>query len=343
LTMMSIQRLFKISHPLIFICAVIGGMLLATRAFAQDRPATQGTTQPAARVGGRGGRGPVSSSPRDRLPFSNSDFAALKPDLPTLFIAGDSTAATGDPDHRGWGAVIVDYFDTSRINLLNYAQGGASFPSFYASRWPKMVAAMKPGDFVVIELGHNGGHLDGIGDETREGPMRTGAGGPTVTIHTYGWYVRKFINDGRSKGATPIISSTSVRNIWTNPDATFNEARIVDQKPNYNPADDRVERGMGRVLSNGERSMLVWARQVAQEEKVPFVDHSNIAADLYERLGRAAVQKYHTVDRTHFSTEGAIAQAQTFIAGLKALPDMPLVGCLNDKGNAIGPYKPASK
>jgi len=344
--MMSIRSPFRqsplsISHRLMILCAVMSGMLFLRSAAAQERPTTQ-TTQPSAR--GRGaGRGPVSSSPRDRLPFTNSDFAKLNPNLPTLFIAGDSTAATGDPDHRGWGAVLVDYFDTSRVNLMNYAQGGASFPSFYATRWPKMVEAMKPGDFVVIEFGHNGGHLDGIGDETREGPMRPGAAGPPATLHTYGWYVRKFITDAKSKGATPIVSSTTVRNIWTNPNATFNEAKIIDQKPNYNPADDRVERGMGRVLPGGERTMLVWARQIAQEEKVPFVDHSNIAADLYEKLGRVSAQKFHAVDRTHFSTEGATAQAETFVAGLKALSDMALVGLLNEKGKSIEAYKRASK
>jgi hypothetical protein len=88
--------------------------------------------------------------------------------------------------------------------------------------------------------------------------------------------------------------------------------------------------------------MLVIARQVANEEHVPFIDHSNIAADLYEKLGREQTGKWHS-DRTHFSTEGAIVQAELFIAGLRAQPELKLNDYLNDKGKAIAPYKPAAR
>jgi lysophospholipase L1-like esterase len=306
-------------------------LTFATASHGQTQPSTRGTR-----------RAPISNSPREQLAFTNGDLKAINPALPTLFIVGDSTAArNNDPDHRGWGAVLVDYFDTTRINLVNQAQGGASFPSYYATRWPAVVDAIKPGDFVVIEFGHNGGHLPGTGEETRQGPARTGSAGPEVTLHTYGWYVRKFITDARAKGATPIVSTTTVRNIWTNPNATFRDGTIVDKKDNYTPADDRVERGMGQVMENGKRSMSVWARQVADEEKAPFVDHSEITADLYEKMGRESVAKFFPADHTHTSTDGAIANAETFIAGLKALSNMPLVDYLNDKGKAIVAYKAA--
>lgn len=331
------HRRFPTSSILLGLLTLVMGASIAE---AQQVPASQPSTQPGR--GARAGRGPVALSPRDALPFSNTRIDAINPALPTLFIAGDSTAANGDPTHRGWGAVLVDYIDTSKLNIVNYAQGGISFPGYYQSRWPALVAALKPGDFVIVELGHNGGHLPGTGDETKEGPARTG-GSDSITLHTYGWYVRTFIKDAKAKGTTPIISSTSIRNIWTNPNATFNEARILTQTEKYDPKNDRVERGMGDVMSNGERTMLVWARQVAQEEKVPFVDHSNIAADVYEKMGRENVQKFHPADRTHFGTDGAIVQAETLIAGLKALPEAPLVNVLNDKGKAIAAYKPANK
>ena len=114
------------------------------------------------------------------------------------------------------------------------------------------------------------------------------------------------------EGATPIVSSTTVRNIWK---------------------DGKVERGMGQ--------MLVWARQVADEEKAPFVDHSNITADIYEKIGPEEIAKFFPADHTHTSTDGAVLNAETFIAGLKALPDMPLVKYLNEKGQAIEAYHPA--
>jgi len=283
----------------------------------------------------RGDNHAASANPRDQRPFTNTRFTNMNPDLPTLVICGDSTAATGNPKHRGWGALLIDYFDTGKINLVNYSQGGINFPRYYTSRWPQVVAALKPGDFVVIELGHNWGHLPGTGDETRPG---RGGG----VLHTFGWYIRTFIHDARAQGATPIVSTTTTRYLWTNPNAEFNpeNGTLISKNDNYNPADDRVERGMGAVMPDGRRSMLVWAEQVAQEEHAPWVDHSDITADLYEQRGREVVGRYHT-DRTHTTTEGAAVNAETFIAGLKALPGMPLVNALNDKGKAIPAYQPA--
>jgi lysophospholipase L1-like esterase len=321
--------------------ALIGLMTLAACGAAVAQTAAPPTAAPAARPPATpNGQGPTRPSARDQLPFSNSDLAKLDPKLPTLFIAGDSTSATGDTQHRGWAAVLNDYFDTTKINIANRSQGGINFPNFYAQRWPGIVEAMKPGDFMVVELGHNGGHADGMGDETREIPGRNG--GPAQLVHTYGWYTRKFVTDAKAKGATPIVSSTTIRNVWENPNAKFNEAYMISKTDAYNPKDDRVERGMGRTKIGGEGEMLVIARQVANEEHVPFIDHSNIAADLYEKLGREQTGKWHS-DRTHFSTEGAIVQAELFIAGLRAQPELKLNDYLNDKGKAIAPYKPAAR
>jgi lysophospholipase L1-like esterase len=317
-------------------------LMLLSAAWAQDQP----TTRPRPR---RGVSGEASPFPRERLPFTNGDLTAINPGLPTLFITGDSTAArNGNDIQRGWGAVLVDYFDTGKLNLVNYAQGGASFPSYYGTRWPAVVAAMKPGDFVVIEFGHNGGHLNGIGDESA--PGRAGRGGRGATtgpstapargpdVHTYGWYIRSMAADARAKGATPIVSTTTVRNMWSNPNATFRDSEFLTKNDNYNPAQDKVERSMGQPLDNG---MSLWAKQVAQAEKIPFVDHCDITADLYEKIGREATANLFIQDHTHTTTEGAIVNAETFIAGLKALPDMPLNNFYNDKGKAIAAYKPA--
>jgi rhamnogalacturonan acetylesterase len=283
-------------------------------------------------------------SPRDDMgQWSPTDFARANPNLPTLVIAGDSTAATGDPNHRGWGAPLIDYFDTNKVNIINRAVAGRSFRTFYGEgKWRQVVDALKQGDFVVIEFGHNDGggiegpmargDLPGTGDETQ---TVTRADGTTETVHTYGWYTHKFIRDVKEKGATPIVSSTTVRNIWSNPNAAFRDATITSRQDNYSPADDRVERGMGH--------MMEWANLVAKEENVAFVDQSNITADQYEKMGREETSKFFPVDHTHTSTDGAVLNAETFIAGLKALPNQRLVGFLNDKGKAIETYRPASK
>lgn len=288
----------RIARPLL-----TGACLFGLAALGRAQPAT-----------------PEVSSPRDAAPFAPSEFEQADPALPTLFIAGDSTATTGNPTHRGWGAVLIDYFDPSKLNIINRAVGGRSFRSFTREgRWDEIVNHLRPGDFVIIELGHNDGgdpanskgrgDVPGTGDETVD---VAGRNGTTETVHTYGWYTRKYIRETKTKGATPIVSTTTVRNKWH---------------------DDKVERGMG--------GMLDWAQQVAAEENALFLDHSDITADLYEEMGFDAVQKFFPADHTHTSTAGAIVNAETLVAGLGTLTGIdPILHALNDQGRAIEPHAP---
>src|ERR1700691_1518153 len=80
--------------------------------------------------------------------------APLNPALPTLFIVGDSTARNGAD--LGWGDHLAGFFDTSKINVANRAVAGRSSRTYYnEGRWNSVVAEMKPGDFVLIQMGHN--------------------------------------------------------------------------------------------------------------------------------------------------------------------------------------------
>ena len=76
---------------------------------------------------------------------------------------------------------------------------------------------LKPGDIVIMQFGHNdngpGGPLRGTGEETGE---RETPDGRAETVHTFGWYLRKYIADTGAKGATPIVCSLIPRNIWQN-------------------------------------------------------------------------------------------------------------------------------
>ena len=77
----------------------------------------------------------------------------------TIFIIGDSTAAqkdlsTGSPE-RGWGMALQDYF-TDPIVVDNHAVNGRSSLSFYnEGRWAKVLEKLQPGDYVIIQFGHN--------------------------------------------------------------------------------------------------------------------------------------------------------------------------------------------
>jgi rhamnogalacturonan acetylesterase len=224
--------------------------------------------------------------------------AALNPSLPTVFIVGDSTAH--NQADLGWGDHLAHYVDTTRINVANRAVAGRSSRSYIREgAWDKVLAQMKPGDYVLLEMGHNDGgdpdgakprgSLKGLGDETKDVTLLDGT---METVHTYGWYMRKYIADARAKQATPILLSLTIRNIWT---AGADGAQ-------------HIERDMGFDAE---------IRQLAADENVPFVDMANVEADRLEALGQAKTALLFPIDHTHTSAEGAEMNAQCVVEALR--------------------------
>ncbi len=244
--------------------------------------------------------------------------APLNPDLPTLFIVGDSTAR--NQADLGWGDHIAHYFDTTKINIANRARAGRSSRSYYnEGLWDNVLAEIKPGDYVIIQMGHNDGgtttpqtdgkaraSYKGLGDETADypfpKPFTTGplAGQTTETIHTYGWYMRKYINDTRAKHATPILMSLTIRNIW---------------KPDANGT-PRIERDMGYDAE---------ITQLAKDMNVLYADMATVEADRLETLGPEKTALLFPIDHTHTSAEGAERNAESVVIALRnaLLPLVP--------------------
>ena len=232
--------------------------------------------------------------------------------FPMLFIVGDSTVHNPQQTERGWGDVIGKYFDTNRIRVENHALPGRSSRTFQTQGWwDKVLTAARPGEFVLIQMGHNdGGALDdtnrargtlhGLGNETRQiyNPIMHR---PEV-VHTYGWYMRKFISDARDRGMMPIICTP----IPHCPTKTVNAGDTEDS--NY----------------------VRWAAAVAQSENVPLIHLNKIIMSHYAGLTPKEIkEKYFTpADNTHTSLAGAELNAQSVIEGLRALTNCPLQNLL---------------
>ena len=231
---------------------------------------------------------------------SRSSEQAINPNLPTIFVVGDSTANNHANGGLGWGDPFISYFDATKVNVLNRARGGRSSRTFITEGlWDKVLTEMKAGDFVLIQFGHNDGGV--INDESRARGSLPGTGEETEEIdnlltkkhevvHTYGWYMRKMIADTKAKGATPIVLSLTVRNIWK---------------------DGRVERGSGRFAQ--------WAAEIAKSQNVEFIDLTTIIADKYEQLGQEKVKEFFGPDHTHTSPAGAQLNAELVVAALGTL------------------------
>jgi len=259
-------------------------------------------------------------TPPDAPPQTSvTQNTALNPALPTLFIVGDSTAR--NQADLGWGDHFAHYFDTTKINIANRARAGRSSRSYYnEGLWANVLAEMKSGDFVLIQMGHNDGGGDpathakarssvkGIGDETAQyplpNPFTTGplAGQATETVHTYGWYLRKYINDTRAKKATPILLTVTIRNIW-----------VHDADGNL-----RIERDMG---------YRDYEYQIAASENVPVIDMATVEADRLEALGPEKTALLFPIDHTHTSAEGAERNAESVVIALRNA-NSPLVSYL---------------
>ena len=86
-------------------------------------------------------------------------FTALKDDRPTLYIIGDSTVRNSMTNGQwGWGTLISEFLDSSKISVSNQAMAGRSTRTFIKEqRWDKVLSTLKKGDFVMMQFGHNEG------------------------------------------------------------------------------------------------------------------------------------------------------------------------------------------
>lgn len=245
---------------------------------------------------------------RTARPISGS---SRKDNNPVLFLVGNSTMRTGtlgngDNGQWGWGYYAPDFFDKNKITVENHALGGMSSRTFYNVLWKDVLEGVRPGDWVIIELGHNdNGPFDsgraratikGIGDEVM--PVVIKETGVRDTVYSYGEYMRRYVREVKAKGAHPILFSLTPRMAWDDKDST----KVT-----------RVNNTFG-----------LWAKQVAEAEDIPFVDLNDITATKFEKFGKDKVKTMFYLDRIHTSAFGAKVNAQSAAEGIASLQGVEL-------------------
>lgn len=231
--------------------------------------------------------------------------APLNPSLPTIFVVGDSTASNGAD--LGWGSHLGDYFDLTKVNVANRAIAGRSSRSFMdEGHWDSTLAEIKAGDYVMLQWGQNDGSdlggqgsrnargdLKGDGDATQDVMQTTGAkSGQVETIHTFGWYNRKYVADILAKGATPMFLSMTIHNTWR-PDAA----------------------GVQHVALDMRFGPVMW--KIAQEDHLAFIDMAAVEATRMESVGKDKASLWFPKDYVHTSAEGADLNAQSVVIALE--------------------------
>ncbi len=241
------------------------------------------------------------------------------PALPTLWLVGDSTVRNGSGrggnGQWGWGDRIARYFDIDRINVVNRARGGRSSRSYQTEGlWGAVLKDAKSGDFVLIQMGHNDGgplagdnrergSIRGIGEESEDVTLTLGANnGKKETVHTYGWYMRKYVTDAKAKGMTPIICSPIPRRPKTPVDA-------------------------GQI---DKTSYVADSEEVAKQTNCFFIPLNTLIMAKYAGIKPDDIkEKYFTkLDDTHTNADGADLNAACVVDGIRGLKDCPLSSLL---------------
>ena len=223
----------------------------------------------------------------------------------TIFIIGDSTAAnkdiSGGKQERGWGMMLQQYFK-SGVVVDNHAVNGRSSKSFIdEGRWDVVLSKMKPGDYVIIQFGHN--------DEKSGEKRHTDPGS------TFDYIMAKYVRETREKGGIPVLMNCVVRrNFFTK--APQNDD---DESLRTTTFKDGVKMVEGDSLIDTHGLYRVAPRDVAQRMNVHFVDANQITHNLEQGLGTEASKKLHMwfrpgeepsvpdgrQDNTHYNVYGA--------------------------------------
>lgn len=223
----------------------------------------------------------------------------------TIFMIGDSTMANKDISHdrkeRGWGMALQCYFDDN-IRIDNHAVNGRSSLSFInEGRWDKVLEKMRPGDYVIIQFGHN--------DEKPKADRHTDPGS------TFDYNLAKFVRETREKGGIPVLMNCVVRrNFFVK--APENDD---DEKLRTTTFADGVKMIEGDSLIDTHGLYRVAPCDVAKRMNVHFVDANKITHDLEQGLGTEASKKLHMwflpgeepsvpkgrQDNTHYNVHGA--------------------------------------
>ncbi len=211
-----------------------------------------------------------------------------------IYIAGDSTVQTYRASYapqQGWGAYLSE--ELGGVNVSNQAIAGRSSKSFYDNgRLQTILDSIKPGDTLLVQFA--------INDSAASNAERYAPTCGTVpgTEGSYEWYLQKYIEGAKAKGATPVMVTT-----------------VIGLK-----AYDQSKKQFVPSYTNYCDSM----KKLASYYQIPVIDLNTLMVNHYNSIGYDAAYKYHLIsavegstDMTHFTETGARAVAKLVAGEMK--------------------------
>lgn len=208
---------------------------------------------------------------------------ATPPGKVTIWMVGDSTMAYKKPERKpesGWGVAFAQ-FGKDNVIIKNKAASGRSTKSFIAEkRWQAVLDSIQPGDFVIIQFGHN--------DQRKDSLVYTDANS------TYKELLQKYIKEAREKGANPVICTPVVRRHF---DGSGN---LLDTHGMYLKA--------VREVAKDTRTPMVDMEAITRK----------LVTDLGPEKSKSLYTiRKNRLDSTHLCHEGALQVADLFVKNAK--------------------------
>lgn len=255
-------------------------------------------------------------------------WAQAPSDTITVFMIGDSTMANKPLDkenqERGWGQMLPMFFEGA-IKVDNHAVNGRSSKSFIdEGRWEKVREKIRPGDYVIIQFGHN--------DEKAKSADRY-----TVPGGTFDANLKKFVNETREKGGTPILMNSIVRRNF--PANGIAAAQTDDRQKTWKKGLENYP-AEGDTLVDTHGDYRIAPRNVAEEMGVAFIDMNTLTHELVQRLGREnsrMLYMWMPVGVYEFAPEGRIDNTHLNVLG-GIIVSRLAVNAIAEKVPALKPY-----
>ncbi|MFC6634392.1 rhamnogalacturonan acetylesterase [Microbulbifer taiwanensis] len=216
----------------------------------------------------------------------------------TVYMAGDSTMAIKeikDYPETGWGVPFAVFFD-DRVMVDNRARNGRSTRTFIEEgRWQDIEAALQPGDFVIIQFGHN--------DESEEKADRY------TKPEAYKANLSRFIRETRAKGARPLLLTPVTRRY-------FDDSGEIEHTHPYAP--------LARQVAAAEKVDFIDMELISREYFQSLGDRDSALRFMHIPPDTHPSYPRGVRDDTHFNQLGAREVAQLVLKELKKM-EHPLV------------------
>ncbi len=255
------------------------------------------------------------------LPILMLIFSAATEDSVTrIFMIGDSTMANKDTtagkQERGWGMMLQECFEPKHILIDNHAVNGRSSLSFInEGRWEKVRQKIRPGDYVIIQFGHN--------DEKPKADRHTEPGS------TFDANLERFVNETRQMGGIPVLMNSVVRRKFAE-----NADTLIDTHGLYRVAP--------RLVAERLHTPFIDANQITHDLEQRMGREGSKRLHMWFKAGEHPSEPKGKKDDTHYNIFGARTVARLLADALcHEVPLLQPYRTKNSLGKSAKPFSTA--